>query len=77
MTLPKIGDKPTKTFSSNLYLVYDVKPVADDSHLSKYDWDLGLIDSIKSRRQSAITQKGILLSEFMKGAQEKRKIIFA
>jgi len=53
------------------YLVFDIKPLDNNDILTKYNWDLRLIDGIGDGRQSAIPLKGILLSDFMKGAKNK------
>ena len=60
--------------SEPFYLVFDVAPLNDDDPLTKYDWDLRLIDGIESRRGSAIPDKGIPLNIFMKGAVLKNDV---
>lgn len=57
------------TGSQPYYLVYDVRPLEGGSPLNDYDWDLGEIDGIGTKRASAVPLKGIPLNEFMKGAR--------
>ncbi|MCU0858696.1 MAG: DUF2357 domain-containing protein [Pontiellaceae bacterium] len=57
--------------SQPYYLIYDVKPLNEDDPLVAYDWDLSKIDGIGEGRNSPVPEKGIPLSEFMKGAKRK------
>jgi predicted component of viral defense system (DUF524 family) len=57
--------------SQPYYLVYDVSPLNEDDPLAAYDWDLSKIDGIGDGRKSPVPEKGIPLSEFMKGAKPK------
>jgi hypothetical protein len=57
--------------SQPYYLVYDVSPLNEDDPLAAYDWDLSEIDGVGDGRKSPVPEKGIPLSEFMKGAKPK------
>jgi hypothetical protein len=48
--------------------VYVVEPLGCDGVLAGYDWDLSRIDGIEGGRGSPVPKRGIVLSEFMKGA---------
>ena len=57
--------------SQPYYLVYDVQPLDAKDPLSKYDWDLSKVEGVGDGRNSPVPEKGIPLSEFMKGAKPK------
>ncbi len=59
--------------SQPYYLVFDVKPLADDDLLAAHDWDLQPINGIDEGRGSPVPKKGIPLNEFMKGAVPKQE----
>jgi len=51
------------------YLVFELKALSEADPLSGYDWDLSKIEGIGEARASALPERGIPLSEFMKGAK--------
>jgi predicted component of viral defense system (DUF524 family) len=57
--------------SQPYYLVFNIRPLDEDDPLAAYDWDLSKIDGIGTGRNSPVPEKGILLSEVMKGATQK------
>lgn len=58
-------DEPSQPY----YLVYDVEPLDAKDPLSGYDWDLSNVNGIGDGRNSPVPERGIPLSEFMKGAK--------
>ena len=57
--------------SQPYYLVYDVEPLDTKDPLNGYDWDLSKVEGVGDGRNSPVPEKGIPLSEFMKGAKPK------
>jgi predicted component of viral defense system (DUF524 family) len=57
--------------SQPYYLVFELKGLSEADPLSGYDWDLSKIGGIGEARASALPERGIPLSEFMKGAKPK------
>jgi predicted component of viral defense system (DUF524 family) len=66
-----IGQGYPGNASQPYYLVYDVQPLDAKDPLNQYDWDLSKVDGIGDGRNSPVPEKGIPLSEFMKGAKPK------
>ena len=51
--------------------VVSVEPLDTKDPLNGYDWDLSKVEGVGDGRNSPVPEKGIPLSEFMKGAKPK------